>query len=139
MLEALAAHDAGLASVADVQEAASAAAGALDNANAELRRALERLDPDLEEVQFVVPASEQPAAVARLTEELRRLAAPDREQPYCDWCYGPMTESARQRSEALGLDRQFAWACEACLAGHRYREPPDDWGGRDDDWPFRER
>lgn len=75
VLDCLARYQAGAASVADLQGAASAAAVALDGANADLRAALERLDPALDDVQFIVLAADQPAAVARAFEEFRDLAS----------------------------------------------------------------
>jgi hypothetical protein len=138
VFEALAAYDDGRATLADVQAAASAAAGALDSADADLRRALERLDADFEATRFTVRAADQPAAVSRLVEQLRRLVTLDRKQPYCDWCFGPITDSDRRASDEVGLDREFSWACDACLAAHRFSRPPDGWHGPDDEWPFRE-
>ena len=54
----------------------------------------------------------------------------------CDWCCAPMTESAWQGSVSLGLDREFSWACDSCLALHRYHQPPTWWTVSDDEWPF---
>lgn len=138
LLVTLARYDDGRATVADVQAAASTAAGALDNSNGELKAALERVDADLEEIQFTVPVHHQHAAVEGVVEDLRRVLTLDRRQPYCDWCYSPMTESARERSEGLGLDREYSWACDRCLLSKRYTEPPDGWDGPHDEWPFHD-
>ena len=75
VLDCLARYEAGAASVAELQWAANAAAMALDGANADLRDALERLDPALERINFIVLAADQPAAVARAFEEFRDLAS----------------------------------------------------------------
>lgn len=74
VLDCLARYEAGAASVADLQ-GASAAASALDGGSADLRAALERLDPALEDVRFIVLAADQPAAVAEAFEEFRDLAS----------------------------------------------------------------
>jgi hypothetical protein len=60
----------------------------------------------------------------------------DEPQSYCDWCFSPLTESSRRRSEALGLDGEFSRACTSCLDTQRYRQPPDGWAGSVEEWPF---
>lgn len=74
VLDCLAGYEAGEASTADLQSAVSAAAMALDGANANLRDVLERLDQDLEQITFTVLAADQPVAVARAFEDFRDLA-----------------------------------------------------------------
>ncbi len=61
------------ATVADIQSAASGAAGALDNSNGTLRQALDQLDADLELVRFATPAADERSAVEAATTALRRL------------------------------------------------------------------
>lgn len=56
-------------------------------------------------------------------------------QTYCDWCYRPLTSRSIEGSERLGLNAQYSWACESCLAGMAYRLPPDGWTGTIDQWP----
>jgi hypothetical protein len=55
-------------------------------------------------------------------------------QEYCDWCFGGLTETAREKSRWLGLASENAWACSDCLAAGRYQLPPESWMGREDDW-----
>jgi hypothetical protein len=43
------------------------------------------------------------------------------DQDYCDWCYGPLTQSARRDSIALGLIDEFSWCCEPCIGRHAYQ------------------
>ena len=65
----------GAASVADLQRSVAGAAGALDNANADLRRVLERLDSELELIRFAVSDTERVPAVRDATRALRQLTA----------------------------------------------------------------
>jgi hypothetical protein len=59
-------------------------------------------------------------------------------QTYCDWCMGPLTPSSIAESERLGLDDEFSWACDTCLAKGAHRRPPDGWEPPETEWPFRE-
>ena len=59
-------------------------------------------------------------------------------QDYCDWCFGALVERARARSRWLGLAAEDAWACSDCLEAGRYREPPDGWDGRTEEWLARD-
>jgi hypothetical protein len=59
----------------------------------------------------------------------------ERSQDYCDWCMGPLSPSARTRSERLGLHLEDAWACTDCLESGAYRLPPDGWIGPAEEWP----
>ena len=63
--------EAGDASVAEPQASAASAAGALDNAHAEIGLALERLDSDLEMIRLTVNAADQ-ASAARAKTALTR-------------------------------------------------------------------
>jgi len=65
----------GAASVADRQVSAECAAGALDNSNAGLRRALERLGNELELIRFTVSDAGRVQAVHEATRPLRQLTA----------------------------------------------------------------
>lgn len=55
-------------------------------------------------------------------------------QNYCDWCFGVLTEPARERSRWLGVATEDAWACSDCLEAGRYRLPPDGWAGPEEEW-----
>ena len=57
-------------------------------------------------------------------------------QTYCDWCHDSLTLGSIERSEHLGLDGEYSWACDSCLNSEAYRLPPDDWGGESSQWPF---
>lgn len=59
-------------------------------------------------------------------------------QTDCDWCMGPLTPSSIAESERFGLDDEFAWACDSCLAKGAHRRPPDGWEPPESEWPFRE-
>jgi hypothetical protein len=74
VLEAAAAVYEGRASIADLQTTTSAAAGSLDNSNADLRAALERLDSDLEVIRFTVDDALQVAAVRQAVKPVRDIA-----------------------------------------------------------------
>ena len=74
VLEAAAAVHEGRASIADLQATTTGAAGALDNSNADLRTALERLDSDLEMIRFTVEEAHQGAAIRQVVEPVRDIA-----------------------------------------------------------------
>jgi hypothetical protein len=74
VLEAAAAVHEGRASIADLQTTTSGAAGALDNSNADLRAALERLDSDVEVIRFTVDDALQAAATRQAVEPVRDIA-----------------------------------------------------------------
>jgi hypothetical protein len=59
-------------------------------------------------------------------------------QTYCDWCIRPLTPSSIAESERLGLDDEFAWACDSCLAEGAYHQPPDGFEPPESGWPYRE-
>jgi hypothetical protein len=65
--------EAGDASVAELQASAASAAGAFDNAHAEIRLALERLDSDLEMIRFTVNVADQASAARTKTAHLLDL------------------------------------------------------------------
>lgn len=56
-------------------------------------------------------------------------------QTYCDRRHGPLTPGSIVQSEHFGLDGEFSWACESCLASEGYRHPPDGWSGEPAQWP----
>jgi hypothetical protein len=76
VLEAAAAVRDGRASINDLQASAAPAAGALDNSNADLRAALERLDSDLEMIRFTVDDANQAAAIRLAVDRVRDTADP---------------------------------------------------------------
>ena len=55
-------------------------------------------------------------------------------QTYCDWCHSNLRDASVERSVALGLVREYSWACDQCLSAGEYVNTPDGWGG--DVWPF---
>jgi hypothetical protein len=57
-------------------------------------------------------------------------------QSYCDWCYGQLTTDSIHESEKLGLDAEYSWCCEACLASRAYQLPPEGWEGTRSEWPY---
>ena len=57
-------------------------------------------------------------------------------QDYCDWCYGPLTVGSIEESGRIGLDAEYSWACESCVAAQAYRLPPDGWEGDRAEWRF---
>lgn len=57
-------------------------------------------------------------------------------QTYCDWCHGSLTPGSIEKSERLGLDGEYSWACEPRLDSEAYRLPPDGWDGELVHWPF---
>jgi hypothetical protein len=73
VLDAVDRVQAGDAPVAELQASVASAAGALDNAHAETRLALERLDSDLEMIRFTVDVTDQASAVRAKTAQLLEL------------------------------------------------------------------
>jgi hypothetical protein len=73
VLAALDQHPRGQVSIADLQAAVTAAAGALDNSNAAVVALLERLDADLEMLRFTLSPDDQPTAVQRRAAALRQV------------------------------------------------------------------
>jgi Zn-finger protein len=57
-------------------------------------------------------------------------------QTYCDWCYRPLTPRSIEESARLGLDAEYAWACESCLTTKAYQRAPDGWDCTPEPWPF---
>jgi len=73
VLEVATAVHEGRATIADLQTTAGGAAGALDNSEADLRAALERLDSELEMIRFTVDEALQPAAIQQAVEPVRDI------------------------------------------------------------------
>ena len=58
------------------------------------------------------------------------------EQDYCDWCHGPLSASSRAESTRIGIDKEYAWACdESIRIGRIYASPPGGWD-EDFPWPY---
>jgi hypothetical protein len=70
---ALEGFERGYVTVADLQAAVAAAAGALDNSNVGLVQALGALAEELEEIRFALPQEDQLAAVRTRSSEARAL------------------------------------------------------------------
>lgn len=73
-LDVLALYEAGEADLPELQAQAATAAQALDNAHAELRRALADLADELELIRFTVLADNRPDAVRKAVRPVHELA-----------------------------------------------------------------
>jgi hypothetical protein len=137
LLEAWTAFGAGDETVLllDLSRLCQQAASSLDNSVHGIPIILDRAASDLEYAYHATEKAEHRSQGREILEPVIAALDPDLQgQTFCDWCYRPLSAASVSASREIGLSAEAAFACDRCIEGGAYWDPPE---GLEDDavWP----